>query len=187
MTKMTEMLDRAGEAHRELKGLIEAYLPSLGAEAREHLDALLAPVVLLEKLDGYEVGEMDARSRRFRASGVVRHTECGRAFADALDADDLKNLMDLVAAHECPQAGPEESEVAQAKAAMDQAYKDAVGLNIFDTKTGQLMTRVHEYLHAVVKAERDTVREEYRNSGADETPDLDVLDRVVRLIDPQRG
>lgn len=78
------------------------------------------------------------------------------------------------------------AEMLAAQQAMDRAYWGSVGINIFDTKAGELMRATARFVHTVVKAERGRVRDLYENSGIRETSDLDALDRVVDLTDPER-
>lgn len=76
--------------------------------------------------------------------------------------------------------------VAQAREDLNRAYIAATGMNVFDTKTAAVIEAALKYVHAVVTAERDRVLEGYTDSGADSTPDLDALDRVVDLTEPER-
>lgn len=182
MNTLNEMLAQARQSHESLKYLVQSMLAQGDAEdATADLDALLRAVSVLEKLDEFSAGTsaQGHKGIRFESADLVRHNRCGRFFEDDEDYSGVTGLLGLVhlaESHVCLPEAEKESGAEKAKAAMLAAYKDAVGLNIFDTKTWPLVLKAHEYVHAIVRDERDKV------SSGHALPDLD---RVVRLTDPE--
>lgn len=189
---MSEIIENAESSYESLKYLLETTLASSDfQDALGDLDTLANPMRAIKELENFEAAYQDPRisGRSFKCAALVRCKGCDRYF----EAEGEESLLDLVAvaeAHECSAKarGDEvaQDEVTKAWEAVQRAHKDAVGLNIFDTKTWAVAAAMQNYVHTVVKAERDRVSESYRNSGIMDTPDLDALDKLVDLTEPGR-
>jgi hypothetical protein len=190
-----EMIENAETAYESLRYLLESTLaPSDFRDALGDLDILVNPMRAMQELDGFEAVAKShhVRGYTFDVAPLVRCKACARVYEDDNGGESLLALMAVAEAHECPVKTPADQEakdeVDKAWEAVQKAYKDATGGlgMLFDTKTWPLAVAMQAYVHTIVKVERDKVAEEYRNSGADSTPDWDALDRLVDLTEPGR-
>lgn len=188
MTEIEDVVEIAQDSYEDLRAmLMKQHLgPEELRDALEDLGAVMEPVRVLERLRGFEATWPGVS--RVHPVYSVRHRPCGTVVTKTERVPSLYELAQMAEGHSCgPEESGEPSAVEQARTAMERAYRDVVGMNVFDTKTSALVRAVQGYLHAVVKAERDRVAAEYENSGADSHDDWDALDRVVKLLDPEKG
>lgn len=62
-------------------------------------------------------------------------------------------------------------------------FRDAVGINVFDTKTEAVAASVWGLVHAIVADRVQELTDEYTNSGMDLTPDWDEADEILRRVE----
>lgn len=73
-----------------------------------------------------------------------------------------------------------------ALALLTKAYRKAVGINIFDTKTGNVVHATLDVMVAVAQDRVDDLTRQYENTGIMETPDLDEATHVLWLLEDMR-
>lgn len=97
----------------------------------------------------------------------------GKEFAVLVDmVDALKPQKDQV--HPLPYALTGKR-ARSALVTLTVRFRKAVGINVFDRSSEELVRATWALVHAVVADKFDELSELYRNTGADHTPDLDVV------------
>jgi len=72
---------------------------------------------------------------------------------------------------------------AKAVEELQTAFRSATGMNIFDTRSEDLVRATWGVVHAVVTDERNKLSEGYRNTGIHDTPDLDAVTALDEMLE----
>lgn len=116
---------------------------------------------------------------------MVSQNGMGKKFAELVDLVDLLKPKEVPAPDPLPEGlrGPL---ARTALTILQLRFRKAVGMNVFDMQTEEIVRATWNLVSAIVQDQRDEVSESYRNSGADSTPDWDALDTAVdRLETPE--
>lgn len=102
----------------------------------------------------------------------------GKEFAVLVDMVDALKPKDEQTKPTLPE-GLQGPRATSALTLLQLRFRKAVGINVFDTAAEELVRATWSLVHCIVRDEKDRLREEYRNSGIFDTPDLDTATKLA--------
>lgn len=166
---------------------IESELRGEGHRIRRHLEVMNDLVELLAGAEFFEAGA--ASMRGYQAGDGVICTLCHSVIITPHKGQRAPNLLDLLVSlkgHSCrPKEEEDLTEVQKARKDMEARMDDLRTEGADPQWVSDLVSATLKLVHEVVREERARVSATYENSGLDRMDDLDALDHVVELTDPE--